>query len=95
MLTATIFTIFGAATKEPIKEVAWPNAAPPLLWWRPKATNLAEAMNIVNIAAVNTVLVLHLSQSGGLLAGRAIDWIYGGSDGLASDWFFECPNQPL
>ena len=47
-----------------------------------------EAVNIPNIVAVNTVLVLHLSQPGGLLAGRAVDRIYGGSDGHASDWLF-------
>ena len=34
----------------------------------------------MNIVAVNTVLVLHLSQLGGLLAGRAVDRIYGGSE---------------
>ena len=50
--------------------------------------SFVEAVNIVNIVAVNTVLVLHLSQPGGLLAGRAVDRIYGGSDGHASDWLF-------
>ena len=76
-MTATKFTIFTASTKEATKEVA-----------RPKATAFVEAVNIVNIVAVNTVLVLHLSQPGGLLAGRAVDRIYGGSDGHASDWLF-------
>ena len=47
--------------------------------------SFVEAVNIVNIVAVNTVLVLHLSQPGGLLAGRAVDRINGGSDGHASD----------
>ena len=77
MLVAPIFTIFPASTKESTKEVA-----------RPKAATFVEAVNIVNIVAVNTVLVLHLSQPGGLLAGRAVDRIYGGSDGHASDWLF-------
>ena len=88
MLTAAIFAVFIGSTKEATKEVAWPKAAPPLLWWRPKAATFVEAVNIVNIVAVNTVLVLHLSQPGGLLAGRAVDRIYGGSDGHASDWLF-------
>ena len=77
MLTATISAVFTASTKEATKEVA-----------RPKAATFVEAVNIVNIVAVNTVLVLHLSQPGGLLAGRAVDRIYGGSDGHASDWLF-------
>ena len=77
MLTATILTIFTASTNETTKEVA-----------RPKAATFVEAVNIVNIVAVNTVLVLHLSQPGGLLASRAVDRIYGGSDGHASDWLF-------
>ena len=38
---------------------------------------LLEVVNIVNIVAVNTALVLHLSQPGGLLAGRAVGRIYG------------------
>ena len=75
MLTATIFTIFTASTKETTKEVE-----------RPHATTFVEAVTIANIVAVNTVLVLHLSQPGGLLAGRAVDRIYGGSDEHASDW---------
>ena len=50
--------------------------------------SFVEAVNVVNIVAVNTVLVLHLSQPGGLLASRAVDRIYGGSDGHASDWLF-------
>ena len=39
--------------------------------------SFVEAVNIVNIVAVDTELVLHLSQPGGLLAGRAVDRIYG------------------
>ena len=39
--------------------------------------SFVEAVNLVNIVAVNTVLVLHLSQPGGLLAGRAVGRIYG------------------
>ena len=65
-----------ASTKETRKEVAEGRAT------------LDDALNIVNAATVNTVLVLHLSQLGGLLAGRAVDRIYGGSDGHASDWLF-------
>ena len=37
VVTATIFTLFKANTKETTKEVARPKAAPPLLWWKPKA----------------------------------------------------------
>ena len=36
-VTATIFTVFKANAKETTKEVARPKAAPPLVWWRPKA----------------------------------------------------------
>ena len=75
VLTATIITLFKATAKEITKEVA-----------RPKAATFVVALNRVNIVAVNTVLVLHLSQPGGLLAGRAVNRIYGGSDGHASDW---------
>ena len=87
-MIATIFTIFTASTRETTKDVARLKAAASLLWWRPQAATFVEAVNIVNIVAVNTVLVLHLSQPGGLLAGRAVDRIYGGSDGHASDWLF-------
>ena len=89
VVTATIFTVFkadiqrwrpAAATK---KEVARPSAAPLLF-----VVFFVEAVNIVNIVAVNTVLVLHLSQPGGLLAGRAVDRKYGESEGNASDWLF-------
>ena len=55
---------------------------------RRQAATFVEAVNNVTIVAFNTVLVLHLSQPGGLLAGRAVDRIYGGSDGHASDWLF-------
>ena len=37
MVTATIFTVFKADTKETTRELARPKAATPLLWWRPKA----------------------------------------------------------
>ena len=47
-----------------------------------------EAVNAVNIAAVNTILVFHLNQHGGLIAGRAVVRIYGGADGHASDRLF-------
>ena len=86
MLTATIFIIFTASTKETTKEVPRPKAAAPLLWWQPQAATFVEAVNIVNIVAVATVLVLHLRQPRGLLAGRAVDRMYGGSDGRASGW---------
>ena len=48
--------------------------------------SFVEAVNIVNIVAVNTVLVIHLSQPGGLLASHAVDRIYDGSDGHSTDW---------
>ena len=55
VLTATIFTTFTASTKEATKEVALPKAAPPLLWWRPKAATFVQAVNIVNLVAVKAV----------------------------------------
>ena len=76
-MTATIYTIFTASTK-----VAAFGRATSFV------VSYVEAVNTVNIVAVNTVLVLHLSQPGGLLASRAVDRIYGGSDGHASDWLF-------
>ena len=85
MLIATIFTIFTASTKETTKEVAWPKAAPPLLWWRPQAATFVEAVNIVNIVAVNTVLILHLSKTGGLSVGRTVDRIDGPSERHTSE----------
>ena len=39
--------------------------------------SFVEAVTIVNLVAVNTVLVLHLSLPGGLLAGRAVARTYG------------------
>ena len=50
--------------------------------------SFVEAVNIVNIVSVNRVLVSHLSQPVGLLASRAVDRIYDGSNGHASDWLF-------
>ena len=55
---------------------------------RPTAAAFVEAVNILNIVAVNIVLVLHLDQPGGLLASRAVDRMYSGSDGHANDWLF-------
>ena len=77
MLTARIFSIFTASTK-----VAAFGRGTSFV------ASFVEAVNIVNIVAVNTVRVLHLSQPGELLAGRAVDQIRGGSDGHASDFLF-------
>ena len=55
VLTATIFTIFTDSATEATKEVVWPMAAPPLLWWYPKAATFMETVNVVNIVAVKTV----------------------------------------
>ena len=88
MLTATIFTIFTASTK--VAAFGRHHKRGGAAFGRATSfvVSFVEAVNIVNIVAVNTVLVLHLSQPGGLLAGRAVDRIYGGSDGHASDWLF-------
>ena len=74
-MTATIFAIFTTSTKV----AAFGHATADVI-------SCVENVKIVSIVAVNTTLVLHLSQPGGLLAGRAVDGIYGGSDGHASDW---------
>ena len=60
-------------------------AALPLLWWRPQAATFVEAVNIVNIVAITTVLILHLSKTGGLSVGRIVDRIDGPSDGHTSE----------
>ena len=70
VLTATIFTLFKATTKETTKEVARPKAAPPLLWWRPQAATFVMALNRVNIVAVNAILVLHVGKTGRRTVGR-------------------------
>ena len=70
VLTATIFTLFKATTKETTKEVARPEAAPPLLWWRPQAATFVVALNRVNIVAVNTILVLYVGKPGRRTVGR-------------------------
>ena len=62
VVTATIFTLFKANTKETTKEVARPEAAPPLLLWRPQAATFVQALNRVNIVAVTTILVFHVGN---------------------------------
>ena len=52
------------------------------------AATFVEAVNKVNIVAVNTVSVLHLSKTGGLSVGRTVDRIDGRSDRHTSDWLF-------
>ena len=37
VVIAIIFTLFTANAEDTTKEVVRPKAAPPLLWWRPKA----------------------------------------------------------
>ena len=86
MLTAAIFTIFTASTKVAACGRHHKRGAAAFGRGTSFVVSFVEAVNIVNIVAVNTVLVLHLSQPGGLLASRAVDRIYGGSDGHASDW---------
>ena len=61
MSAATTSTLFIAITKETTKEVAWPKAVPPLLWWRPKAaTFVVVALNMVNIVGLVVGLVVEL-----------------------------------
>ena len=50
--------------------------------------SFVAAVNIVNIVAVNTVLILHLSKTGGLSVGRTVDRIDGPSDGHTSERLF-------
>ena len=57
VVTATIFTLFKANTKETTKEVARPKAAPPLLWWRPTAATFVVDMNRVDVVDLVVDLV--------------------------------------
>ena len=88
MLNATIFTIFTASTKVAAFGRHHKRGGAGFGRATSFVVSFVEAVNIVNIVAVNTILVLHLSQPGGLLAGRAVVRIYGGSDGHASDCLF-------
>ena len=88
VLTATIFTLFTTTTKVAACGRHHKRGAAAFGRGTSFVASFVEAVNIVNIVAVNTVLVLHLSQLGGLLGGRAVDRIYGVSDGRASDWLF-------
>ena len=57
MVTATTFTLFKANTKETTKEVPRPEAAAPLLWWRPTAATFVVAMNRVDVVELVVDLV--------------------------------------
>ena len=81
-LTAIIFTLFKANTKETTKEVARPKAAPPLLWWRPKAATFVCALNGASILALSTIYDLRLSKTGRTVVGRTFDWMDGWSDAV-------------
>ena len=87
MLTAAIFTIFTASTK--VAAFGRHHKRGGAAFGRATSfvVSFVEAVNIVNIVAVNTVLVLYLSQPGGLLAGRVVDRIYGALDRHASMLF--------
>ena len=74
VLSATTSTSFTATTKETTNEVARPKAAPPLLWWRPKAATFVVAMNRVDVVALNTIFALRLSKT---RVGRTLDWMDG------------------
>ena len=88
MLTTTILVIFTASTKVAASGRHKKRGGAAFGRANSFVVSFVEAVNIVDIEAVNTVLVLHLSQPGGLLASRAVDRISGGSDGHASDWLF-------
>ena len=84
VLSATTSTLFIATTKETTKEVARPKAAPPLLWWRPKAATFVVAMNRVDVVALNTIFVLRLSKTGrtvGRTDSRVNGWSVGRTHG--------------
>ena len=65
VVTASIFTLFKANTKEAAKEVWRPKAAPPLL-----LATFALAFNTVNIVAGSAILVLHAGKTGRRTVGR-------------------------
>ena len=77
VLIATILTMLTASTK-----VAAFGRATSFV------ASFVEAVNIVNIVAINTVLILHLSKTGGLSVGRTVDRIDGPSDGHTSERLF-------
>ena len=64
VLRATILSPFKAHTKETSKQVALPKAAPPLLWWRPKAAPFVCALNGASILALSTIYDLRISETG-------------------------------
>ena len=77
MLTATIFTIFTASTK--VAAFGRHHKRDGVAFGRATSfvASIVEAVSIGKFVAVNTVLVVHLSQPGGLLAGRSVAQIYG------------------
>ena len=60
MVTATIFTLFKANTKETTKEVARPKAATSFVVAAKGRHLCILALNNVNVVAVTTILVLHV-----------------------------------
>ena len=83
VLRARIHALFKAHTKETTKEVARPKAAPPLLWWRPKAATFVCALNRARILALSTIHDLRLSKTGrtvGRADSRLDGWSVGRTD---------------
>ena len=64
VFSATTSTLFTATTKETAKEDARPEAAPPLLWWRPTAATFVVAMSRVDVVALNKNCDLRLRKAG-------------------------------
>ena len=63
MVTATIFILFKANTKESTKEVARPKAAqPPFVMAAEGRHFCILALNKVNIVAITSILVTHVGN---------------------------------
>ena len=85
VVTATTFTLFKVNTQETTKEVPRPEAAAPLLRWRPTAAPFVAAKNRVDVVALNTIFVLRLSKTGrtvGQTDSRLDGWSVGRTVGV-------------
>ena len=68
-----------ASDRPSIQSKVRPKAAPPLLWWRPKAATFVCALNGASILALSTIYDLRLSKTGRTVVGRTFDWMNGRS----------------
>ena len=64
--------------KESTKEVAWPKAVPPLLWWRPQAATVVLAFNKEDLwQSTQDLSCMSVRLDDGLSVGRTLDCMDG------------------